>query len=77
VLQKRLKELSAEDAAAVYAKLTGPGGVEGKAKISIEGFKVVLAVRSAYGEPNKTLGEPYKCVDLNYYVKARRGQMKP
>jgi ABC-type nitrate/sulfonate/bicarbonate transport system substrate-binding protein len=72
VLRKRLKELSAEDAAAVYAKMTGPGGFDRKARISIDGLKVVLSVRSAYGEPNKALGDPYKYVDLAYYDKAAR-----
>ena len=74
VLQKRLKGLSAEDAAAVYAKLTGPGGFDRKARISIDGLKVVLSVRSAYGEPKKTLTDPYKYVDLSYYEKAMRGK---
>jgi ABC-type nitrate/sulfonate/bicarbonate transport system substrate-binding protein len=72
VLRKRLKELSAEDAAAVYARMTGPGGFERKARISIDGLKVVLSVRSDYGEPKKTLADPYKYVDLRYYDKATK-----
>ena len=72
VLRKRLKELSAEDAAAVYAKMTGPGGFTRKAQISIRGARVVLAVRSQYGEPAKKLTDPYKYMDLRYYRKAMR-----
>jgi ABC-type nitrate/sulfonate/bicarbonate transport system substrate-binding protein len=70
VLRKRLKELTAEDAAAVYARMTGPGGFARKAQISMAGLKVVLSVRSDYGEPKKTLTDPYKYVDLRYYDKA-------
>jgi ABC-type nitrate/sulfonate/bicarbonate transport system substrate-binding protein len=70
VLQKRLKSLSAEDAAAVYAKMTGPGGFDRKARISMDGLKTVLSVRSRYGEPRKTLTDPRKYVDLTYYDKA-------
>ncbi|HZR69226.1 MAG TPA: ABC transporter substrate-binding protein [Burkholderiales bacterium] len=72
VLRKRLKELSAGDAAAVYAKMTGPGGFTRKAQISIRGARVVLAVRSQYGEPAKKLTDPYKYMDLRYYRKAMR-----
>jgi ABC-type nitrate/sulfonate/bicarbonate transport system substrate-binding protein len=74
VLRKRLKELSAEDAAAVYAKMTGPGGFARKARISIRGAKVVLSVRSVYGEPRKTLDDPYRYVDLGYYEKAMKAK---
>jgi ABC-type nitrate/sulfonate/bicarbonate transport system substrate-binding protein len=70
VLRQRLKELSAEDAAAVYAKMTGPGGFARKAQISIRGARTVLSVRSDYGEPKKKLTDPYKYVDLSYYRKA-------
>jgi ABC-type nitrate/sulfonate/bicarbonate transport system substrate-binding protein len=76
VLRKRLKELSAADAAAVYAKLTGPGGFERKARIRVDGLRTVLSVRSAYGEPKKTLDDPYKYVDFSYYNKAVRGIRK-
>lgn len=72
VLRKRLKGLSAEDAAAVYAKMTGPGGFARKAQISIRGARMVLSVRSAYGEPKKKLSDPYKYVDLRYYDKATK-----
>jgi ABC-type nitrate/sulfonate/bicarbonate transport system substrate-binding protein len=77
VLRERLKELSAEDAAAVYAKMTGPGGFTRKAQISIRGARVVLSVRSAYGEPSKKLADPYKYVDLSYYRKATAATRKP
>ena len=70
VLRKRLKELSEEDAAAVYAKMTGPGGLSREARISIKGAQVVLSVRSAYGEPQKKLADPYRYVDLSWYRKA-------
>jgi ABC-type nitrate/sulfonate/bicarbonate transport system substrate-binding protein len=74
VLRKRIKGLEAADAGMIYARLTGPGGFNRKAQINLEGVKTVLAVRSAYGEPKKTLGDPYKYVDLGYYEKAIRGK---
>jgi len=39
-------------------------------KVDMEGFKVVLALRSKYGEPKKDLREPMKYVDLELYRKA-------
>ncbi len=72
VLRAHLKELSAEDAAAVYAKMTGPGGFARKAHINLRGAKVVLSVRSRYGEPKKPLGDPNKYIDLQYYEKATK-----
>lgn len=74
VLQKRIKGLDAADAGTIYARLTGPGGFNRKAQISLEGLKVVLSVRSAYGEPKKTLTDPNKYIDLGYYDKALRGK---
>jgi ABC-type nitrate/sulfonate/bicarbonate transport system substrate-binding protein len=77
VLRKRLKELSAEDAAAVYARMTGPGGFTRKAQISLRGARTVLSVRSQYGEPKKKLADPHKYVDLAYYRKATAAAKKP
>jgi hypothetical protein len=74
VLQKRIKGLDAADAGMIYARLTGPGGFNRKAQISLDGLKTVLSVRSAYGEPKKTLTDPYKYIDLGYYEKAMRGR---
>jgi ABC-type nitrate/sulfonate/bicarbonate transport system substrate-binding protein len=39
-------------------------------KVDMEGFKVVLALRSKYGQPKKDLREPMKYIDLELYRKA-------
>lgn len=46
------------------------GGMHRDVGIDLEGFKVVLALRTKYGEPRKDLGDPMKYVDLELYRKA-------
>jgi hypothetical protein len=43
-----------------------------RAELDVEGVKTVLALRSEYGEPRKTLTDPTKYFDLQYYEKARK-----
>jgi ABC-type nitrate/sulfonate/bicarbonate transport system substrate-binding protein len=74
VLKGHLKNLSNEEVDAVYTAMTsGDGGLNRKAEINIDGVRTLLALRSEYAEPKKTLTDPYKYVDLSYYEKA----MKP
>jgi ABC-type nitrate/sulfonate/bicarbonate transport system substrate-binding protein len=46
------------------------GGLYRDLKVDVEGFKVVLALRSKYGQPKKDLGDPMKYIDLELYRKA-------
>lgn len=46
------------------------GGLYRDLKVDMEGFKVVLALRSKYGQPKKDLREPMKYIDLELYRKA-------
>lgn len=42
-------------------------------KVDVEGLKVVLALRTKYGQPKKELTDPIKYVDLELYRKAFPG----
>lgn len=54
-----------------YGVLLDPErGFARKAQLDIEGIKTVLALRSQYGEPRKTLTDPAKYYDLGWYAKA-------
>jgi ABC-type nitrate/sulfonate/bicarbonate transport system substrate-binding protein len=46
------------------------GGLYRDLKVDVEGFKVVLALRTKYGEPKKDLSDPMKYIDLELYRKA-------
>ena len=50
--------------------LAAKGGLFKEAKLDIAGIKTVLALRSQYGEPKKSLTNPAKYYDLSYYKKA-------
>jgi hypothetical protein len=64
--------MSPELASATYDELLKlPGGFEPKARMDPEGMKAVLALRSEYGRPQKTLTEPGKYVDLSFYEHAQ------
>jgi ABC-type nitrate/sulfonate/bicarbonate transport system substrate-binding protein len=70
-LKQRIKSLNDAEAATVYGALTSPkGGLNHGAHINIEGVKMLLSLRTDYGEPKKTLNDPMKYVDLTYYAKA-------
>ncbi len=40
--------------------------------LDIEGVRRVLSLRSEYGEPKKTLGDPMRDYDPKYYEAAKR-----
>jgi ABC-type nitrate/sulfonate/bicarbonate transport system substrate-binding protein len=67
VLRKNLPQMSPELAAQSYAALINPRGFSPKAEIDLEGVKRVLELRSRYGAPKKTLADPAKYYDLQYY----------
>ncbi len=73
VLRDRIKSLSAEDAASIYASLvSGKGGLNRGAAINMDGVKTLLELRNQLGDGKKILNDPMKYVDLSYYEKARR-----
>jgi hypothetical protein len=45
-------------------------GLQRKAELDVEGLRTVLALRSEYGQPRKTLTDPMKYYDPSYYKKA-------
>ena len=67
VLRKNLPQMSPELAAQSYAALINPRGFSPKARIDLDGVNTVLALRSRYGEPKKTLADPAKYYDPRYY----------
>jgi len=73
VMRNRIKSLSAEDAASLYASLvSGKGGLNRGAAINMQGVKTLLELRNNLGDGKKLLDDPMKYVDLSYYEKARR-----
>jgi ABC-type nitrate/sulfonate/bicarbonate transport system substrate-binding protein len=52
--------------------LADKGGITRDAALDIDGIRTVLALRSKYGLPKKTLTDPAKYVDLVYYEKAAK-----
>ena len=70
VLRKNLPQMPPELAAQSYAVLINPRGFSPKAQIDLEGVKRVLELRSRYGEPKKTLADPVKYYDPQYYEAA-------
>ena len=74
ILRKNINTMTPELAERTYGVLlAAKGGLFKEAKLDIAGIKTVLALRSQYGEPKKSLTNPAKYYDLSYYKKA----MKP
>jgi ABC-type nitrate/sulfonate/bicarbonate transport system substrate-binding protein len=67
VLKKRIKNLSDADAAKLYDRLTGPGGLNKRAALNTKGVETVLKLRTLYGGAAPT--KPDKYIDLSYYQK--------
>lgn len=73
ILRKNLPNMAAELAEKSHAILLNPKtGFQRKGRIDIEGVRTVLALRSEYGEPKKTLSDPAKYYDPSYYDAATR-----
>jgi ABC-type nitrate/sulfonate/bicarbonate transport system substrate-binding protein len=71
LLRKNLKSLTPDLADASYKVLLDPStGLQRKAELDIEGLRTVLALRSEYGQPRRTLTDPAKYYDPSYYKKA-------
>ena len=71
LLRKHLKSLTPELEDASYKVLLDPStGLQRKAELDVAGLRTVLALRSEYGQPRKTLTDPMKYYDPSYYKKA-------
>jgi ABC-type nitrate/sulfonate/bicarbonate transport system substrate-binding protein len=67
VLKKRIKNLSDADAATLYDRLTGPGGLNKRATLNAKGIETVLKLRTLYGGAAPTKADKY--YDLSFYNK--------
>ncbi|HZP33440.1 MAG TPA: ABC transporter substrate-binding protein [Candidatus Acidoferrales bacterium] len=68
ILLKNLPDMSPELAAKTYGRLLDPkDGFLRDARIEMQGFRTVLALRSRYAQPAKKLGDPMKYYDPAYY----------
>jgi len=74
VLRTRIKDLSEEDASAIYETMTaGKGGLNRRAKVNMDGVKTLIALRNELSGAKKIDSAPEKYVDLSYYDKAIAG----
>ena len=72
LFRENLPSMSPELAAKSYDVLLDPKqGFTRNAAIDRAGVRTVLALRSEYGEPKKSLNDPAKYIDLSYYRAAR------
>ena len=71
LMKKNLKGISDADAKVIYTSLTsGAGAFNRRAQINVAGMSTVLSLRGEFAEPQKTLTDPSKYMDLSYYRKA-------
>jgi ABC-type nitrate/sulfonate/bicarbonate transport system substrate-binding protein len=70
VMKKRIKGASDEELAKLYDRIIGPGGLNPRAALNMNGVQTVLKIRSQYGEPKREMGPPSKYVDLSFYERA-------
>ncbi|MBI3705857.1 MAG: ABC transporter substrate-binding protein [Rhizobiales bacterium] len=71
ILMENVPHMTAELAAATCGLLLAEnGGFDPAARLDSDGMKIVLALRSEYGRPQKILGDYQKYVDLGYYYRA-------
>jgi ABC-type nitrate/sulfonate/bicarbonate transport system substrate-binding protein len=70
MLQKNVRGMTPDLGARTYDVLLGPGGFTRTAAIDLEGVRTVLALRSQYARPQKSLTDPARYVDLTYYERA-------
>ena len=73
IFMKNLPGASAQGALTAYGILLGSTeGFQRKARIDMEGVKTVLALRSKYGQPRKSLSDPSPYYDPSFYDAAMR-----
>jgi ABC-type nitrate/sulfonate/bicarbonate transport system substrate-binding protein len=72
LLAAKVPGMSPQLAASTYDVLLDPtAGFDRKAALDIKGIETVLALRSEYGRPVKSLSDPRKYDDPSYYQAAR------
>lgn len=75
ILEKNVPEMPAGLAQQSYGELLNPqDGFSPKGRVSPEGLRAVLALRSHYAEPQKKPTDPLKYYDPRYYDLAIGGQ---
>jgi ABC-type nitrate/sulfonate/bicarbonate transport system substrate-binding protein len=68
IFLKNLPNANAQAAETAYKVLLSPtDGFQKKARIDMEGVKTVLALRSKYGQPRKSLADPFPYYDPSFY----------
>jgi ABC-type nitrate/sulfonate/bicarbonate transport system substrate-binding protein len=72
ILRKHLPQMPEDVAQQCYAAMTGPTGFTPKAELDVEGVRRVLALRSEYGAPKRTMTDPLKYYVPDYYRAATR-----
>src|SRR5713101_4803994 len=73
IFLKNLSSANAQAAQTAYGILLGSTeGFQRKAKIDMEGVKTVLALRSKYGQPRKSLSDPSPYYDPSFYDASMR-----
>ena len=73
IFLKNLPNANAQAAQTAYKVLLSPtDGFQKKARIDMEGGKTVLALRSKYGQPRKSLSDPSPYYDASFYDAAMR-----
>ena len=71
LLRKNITTMTPEIAESTYRVMFDPKhGLLKKGRIDTAGVKIVLALRSEYGEPKKKLADPNRYIDLSYYKQA-------
>jgi ABC-type nitrate/sulfonate/bicarbonate transport system substrate-binding protein len=73
IFRKNLPSMDEQAAQGAYRVLLSPrDGFQKKAQIDLEGVRTVLAIRSKYAEPKKTLADPARYYDDSFYREALR-----
>ena len=72
ILRKNLPQFSEALASQSYGVLISPKGFAPDGALDIAGVTRVLALRSEYGEPKKTLIDPLRYYDPQYFEAAKR-----
>src|SRR2546421_709235 len=76
ILQRRLADVSPDNAARSYEELLHPsrGSLSRKAAIDPEGVRTVLALRREFARPARPLSDPSRYYDPTYYERALRNE---
>jgi ABC-type nitrate/sulfonate/bicarbonate transport system substrate-binding protein len=73
IFRKNLPQATEQVSNTAYGVLLSPkDGFQRKAQIDLKGVETVLALRSKYGQPQKTLGDPRRYYDDSFYGAAMR-----